>query len=149
MAWGILDFSRWRLCKRGVCARLGFPPFAARIFSLWLSDFCTLHDEEGEALRGLRILRSDTSHRWMACAGNRLTHYNYQLAKVRTRKASGRFEVEISTSDRRANLHVIANLAARGGLPLSSPFRSVREARLFAGPLPFTFDYEPETRSMI
>jgi len=34
-------------------------------------------------------------------------------------------------------------------LPPTSPFRSVREARRFAGPLPFTFDYEPETHSIV
>jgi hypothetical protein len=128
----------------------GFPAICGQDFFLGgYRIFARFTTRKGRRLRGLRILRSDTSHRRMACAGNRLTHYNYQLAKVRTRKASGQFEVEISTFDGRANLHVIANLAARGGLPLSSPFRSVREARLFAGPLPFTFDYEPETHSMI
>ena len=34
-------------------------------------------------------------------------------------------------------------------LPAGSPFESMEEARRFAGPLPFTFDYEPQTHSMI
>ena len=34
-------------------------------------------------------------------------------------------------------------------LPSSSPFASIRDARRFAGPLPFTFDYEPETNSIV
>ena len=34
-------------------------------------------------------------------------------------------------------------------LPASSPFGSIREAMRFAGPLPFTFDYEPETHAIV
>jgi hypothetical protein len=34
-------------------------------------------------------------------------------------------------------------------LPAGSPFSSVREARRFAGPLPFTFDYEEQTHSIV
>ncbi len=30
-----------------------------------------------------------------------------------------------------------------------SPFRSHQDARYFAGPLPWTFDHEPETRSIV
>jgi hypothetical protein len=128
----------------------GFPAmFGQDFFLSGYRIFARFTTSKGRRLRGLRILRSDTDHRWMACAGNRLTHYNYQLAEVRTRKAPGQLEIEISTLDDRANLHVIANLEARGGLPSSSPFRNAREARLFAGPLPFTFDHEPETNSMI
>src|SRR5205814_7701057 len=33
--------------------------------------------------------------------------------------------------------------------PPGSPFANLREARLFAGPLPFTFDYEPTTHSIV
>ena len=34
-------------------------------------------------------------------------------------------------------------------LPAGSPFADARAARRFAGPLPYTFDHEPETDSMI
>jgi hypothetical protein len=34
-------------------------------------------------------------------------------------------------------------------LPPSSPFRSDRDARRFAGPLPWTFDHEPTTDSIV
>jgi uncharacterized protein YecE (DUF72 family) len=43
---------------------------------------------------------------------------------------------------------VVADLST-ATLPAGSPFRSVREARRFAGPLPFTFDYERETNAII
>ena len=34
-------------------------------------------------------------------------------------------------------------------LPTGSPFPNLHEARKFAGPLPFTFDYEEETHSIV
>ena len=39
--------------------------------------------------------------------------------------------------------------AKAAALPENSPFTNWHEARLFAGPLPFTFDYEPETHSLV
>jgi hypothetical protein len=70
-------------------------------------------------MRGLRILRSDTDNRLMAWSGNLLTHYGYRYAQV------------------------------RAALPAGSPFSSASEARKFAGPLPYTFDYERETNSIV
>jgi hypothetical protein len=39
--------------------------------------------------------------------------------------------------------------SASPALPAGSPFESWREARRFAGPLPFTFDYEEETHAVV
>jgi hypothetical protein len=112
--------------------------------------FARYQTGSGRILRGVRILRSDTDSRLMAFFGNRLTHYNYQSAKVRCCETQGRLEVEITTGGAEADLHVVADLDDRPtGLPPGSPFRSLREARLFAGPLPFTFDYETETHSIV
>ena len=45
---------------------------------------------------------------------------------------------------------MIAHLAnPTAELPAHSPFRDWHQARLFAGPLPFTFDYEPATHSIV
>jgi hypothetical protein len=61
----------------------------------------------------------------------------------------GRLEVRIQTSGE-ADLHVIADLAGKPApLPADSPFPNLKEARKFAGPLPFTFDYEKETHSIV
>jgi hypothetical protein len=38
---------------------------------------------------------------------------------------------------------------ANPALPAGSPFASARDARRFAGPLPFTFDFETETHGII
>jgi hypothetical protein len=45
---------------------------------------------------------------------------------------------------------VIARLTDKpAALPSQSPFATLAEARRFAGPLPYTFDYEKETDSII
>jgi hypothetical protein len=113
--------------------------------------FVKHHDaKKNRALRGLRILRSDTNHATMAFFGNRLTHYNYRRAKVRWVRSGETLEVEIRTPGGEADLHVFADLASRPSpLPAGSPFPDLNVARRFAGPLPFTFDYEPQTHSII
>jgi hypothetical protein len=112
--------------------------------------FARFRTASGRNLRGLRILRSDTDRRLMAFVGNRLTHYNYHHAKVDLNMRGNLLEIQIQTPCADADLHVIAELNdPDAGLPAGSPFASVRQARLFAGPLPYTFDYEPQTHSII
>jgi hypothetical protein len=102
------------------------------------------------SLRGLRILRSDTNHRWMVSAGNMLTHYQYRLCQADVRERPGEIEWNIRTPRQEADLHVIAHIGeGPAPLPDGSPFLNVQEARRFAGPLPYTFDYEAETHSII
>ncbi|HEX4647094.1 MAG TPA: DUF2071 domain-containing protein [Verrucomicrobiae bacterium] len=104
----------------------------------------------GRTLRGLRILRSDTNRRMMVFFGNRLTHYNYRLAKVDFQARNDQLEIEIKTPGNEADLHVVAGLKTRpASLPVGSCFKNLPEARLFAGPLPYTFDYERGTHSII
>src|SRR4051812_2152037 len=106
--------------------------------------FVRHREKSGRNLRGLRILRSDTDHRMMAFFGNRLTHYNYQHAQIHWSRAGNAVEIDIRTTDSRADLQVRADLATRPApLPATSPFPDLQTARRFAGPLPFTFDYEP------
>jgi hypothetical protein len=112
--------------------------------------FVRYRTKEGRTLRGLRILRSDTDRRLMAVAGNLLTHYQYRVAKVEWRETTARLDIQIRTHRAEADLDVTAFLEdSPAALPLKSPFRDQRQARLFAGPLPFTFDYEPQTHSIV
>ena len=105
---------------------------------------------EGKNLRGLRILRSDTDRKLMKCMGNLLTHYNYHHAKVRIIEENRHLEIKIQTPQSEADLHVVADIGIDSEmLPGGSPFASLRDARRFAGPLPFTFDYESQTHSVI
>ncbi|MGW2640892.1 DUF2071 domain-containing protein [Streptomyces sp. NPDC001348] len=104
----------------------------------------------GRVMRGLRILRSDTDRRLMVLGGNLLTRYNYRLARISARVEDGSLEFRVDSADGRADLHVHADLgSAPAPLPAGSPFADARAARRFAGPLPYTFEYEPQTRSMI
>lgn len=112
--------------------------------------FTRFKTRSGKSIRGLRILRSDTDSDLMVRWGNRLTHYGYRKAGVQLRRDNNILEIEISTPSREADLHVRAHLAAEPDpLPQGSPFPDLQTARRFAGPLPFTFDYEHETNSII
>jgi hypothetical protein len=112
--------------------------------------FVRHRNEAGRTRRGLHILRSDTDKRSMKLGGNLLTHYRYRLAGIDIVPAEGQLTVRITTPAAEADLHVVARLAGSPApLPPGSPFRSDRDARRFAGPLPWTFDYEPRTRSIV
>jgi Uncharacterized conserved protein (COG2071) len=104
----------------------------------------------GQSLRGLRILRSETDRRLMAWAGNLLTHYNYALCIANVEDRGSEVHWTVRTPDGETDLDVIASVSGEEApLPEGSPFLSPAEARRFAGPLPYTFDYEAETRSII
>jgi hypothetical protein len=125
--------------------------FGQSFFLTGYRIFARYTTREGKNLRGLRILRSDTDRSLMALAGNALTHYHYHLACVDLTVTPERLEVRVkSRPSGMADLHILADLTSLPApLPLGSPFRDMKEARRFAGPLPFTFDFEPETHSII
>lgn len=104
----------------------------------------------GRTLRGLQILRSDTNRLSMQLLGNLLTHYRYEHSRCRVQRTEQKYEVEITTHNGRADLHVEADISNEATtLPDGSPFSDFREARKFAGPLPFTFYYEKPTHSIV
>jgi len=112
--------------------------------------FARFQNSRGRNLRGLRILRSDTDRQLMRFFGNAFTHYQYRLANVSVARSGAQLEIEATTPAAEADLHVIAQLdQVASSLPNESPFTDWHQARLFAGPLPFTFDYEPETHSIV
>lgn len=127
------------------------PPWTGQNFFLaGYRIFARYRTTKGRALRGLRILRSDANRRLMVLAGNRLTHYQYRLARVMWRETPRELEIKVSTLRAEADLELAA-FPGEGLAPLppGSPFPDHRTARLFAGPLPFTFDYERETHSIV
>jgi len=112
--------------------------------------FTRYRTASGRSLRGLRILRSDTNRWSMQFFGNLLTHYRYERSRFQIQSNQQEYEVRVTTPGGLADLHVVANLSTEASaLPAGSPFADLREARRFAGPLPFTFDYEMQTHSMI
>jgi hypothetical protein len=86
----------------------------------------------------------------MAVSGNLLTHYNYRFARVEFRAEHERLSIRIQTPNAEADLALSTDLRdAASRLPAGSCFATERDARRFAGPLPYTFDYEPQTHSII
>lgn len=112
--------------------------------------FCRYPGRNGRNLRGLRIIRSDTNRKGMAVLGNLLTHYNYQIAQVEIERNARSLRLEVTTPDGRGDVELSADLDHPDGfIPEGSPFPDEQQARRFTGPMPFTFDYERETNSII
>lgn len=66
------------------------------------------------------------------------------------RDGTGEIEWSIRTPSRQADLEVVEQTGdSPTVLPAASPFANLKEARRFAGPLPYTFTWEPETHSII
>lgn len=110
--------------------------------------FTRFRTKAGRSLRGLRILRSDTDRPQMVAGGNLLTHYHYHRCAATMTATAARIDVAVRTPNGEGDLQLSAS-PLEHRLPDGSPFASVREALRFAGPLPFTFDYEPETHAII
>ena len=146
--WGFLAIAMVQ--TRNLRPRFA-PKFIGRDFFLTgYRIFTRYQTRSGRSLRGLRILRSDTDSEFMVRWGNRLTHYGYRKAAITCRAGNGLLEVKVDTPAAEADLHVRAHLEKEPApLPEGSPFPSLQAARKFAGPMPFTFDYEEETNSVI
>lgn len=110
--------------------------------------FTTFVPPGGKAMRGLQILRSDADRSGMVAGGNLLTHYNYHRCEATVEESSTRMRFLVRTADGLGSLEVTADRSSET-LPAGSVFWSMRDARRFAGPLLFTFDYERQTNSII
>ncbi len=124
--------------------------FGGTFFLTGYRIFARYRTAGGRNLRGLQILRSDTDRRAMVALGNLATHYNYALAEVACEREGKRIGVAVRTPGGVADLAVSAVIGEGDAeLPEGSPFPDGRTARRFAGPMPFTFSYERETRSIV
>jgi hypothetical protein len=129
----------------------GLPAVVGRDYALsGYRIFVRHRDAGGRVRRGLHILRSDTDKRTMRVGGNLLTHYRYRLADIDIAATGGRLVVRIAAPGDEAHLHVVAHLdGPEAPRPDSSPFRSAHDARRYAGPLPWTFDHEAGSGSIV
>ena len=127
----------------------GLPRACGQDFFLAGYRVFTIHRlPDGRTVRGLRILRSDANRMRMVIGGNLLTHYHYHLCEADIEESCDRLRISVRSRDGGGDVEITAGPPA-AALPAGSPFESWREARRFAGPLPFTFDFEQETRSII
>lgn len=126
------------------------PKFMGQNFFLSGYRIFTRLGDRSSALRGLYILRSDTDRVLMRFAGNIFTHYRYTHCHARCRADGQKLIWEVKTPRGEADLSVTVDLESKPApLPEGSPFADLQSARRFAGPLPYTFDYEAETKSIV
>jgi uncharacterized protein YqjF (DUF2071 family) len=125
----------------------GFPEFLGNNFILTgYRIFVKYKTSYGKRLRGLYIIRSETDKMKMAILGNIFTHYNYQRTDISFQQHGEFIEVDSS----RSNLSVkVKEHDSDINLPKDSPFRDWKEARRFAGPLPFTFTYDKNKKEVL
>lgn len=124
-----------------------FPRFMGNdFFLIGYRIFVQYHNIHGKRLRGLYILKSETNKKKMEKLGSIFTQYSYSTTDILQSKNDNRYEVKSNKS----RLHVIAELNhPNAPLPKDSPFNNWKEARRFAGPLPFTFTYKKEKKEVL
>jgi hypothetical protein len=104
---------------------------------------------EGRRLRGLKILGGGADSMGMTLLGSIMTHYQYRHLRIEVMETPDRLGIVMSGGH---HLRVVAETSPEReptSPPASSVFPDLRTARRFAGPMPYTFDYEAETHSMI
>jgi uncharacterized protein YqjF (DUF2071 family) len=126
----------------------GFPKLLGRdFFLIGYRVFVRFTNQHGRNLRGLYILKSETDKKNMEFFGNIFTHYNYTTTDIHQHVQNEVIEIYSHKSD--FNLRFENCSTERINLPADSPFADWREARRFAGPLPFTFTYNSTDREIL
>jgi uncharacterized protein YqjF (DUF2071 family) len=117
-----------------------FPKVMGQDFFLsGLRLFVSVTNEKGRRLRGLLILRSDTEKWSMVVLGNLITDYHYHRVSLEQQERDGVGKVCTRDLNGEIATEVEYDLRGKASLPSGSPFPNERTARLFAGPMPFTF----------
>lgn len=125
----------------------GFPKFLGNdFFLIGYRIFVRYSSNSGKRLRGLYILKSETDKKKMEFLGNVFTHYNYSTTDI-TERIEGNMK---SISSKKSNFDlVIEQTKGEIHIPDGSPFTDWHDARKFVGPLPHTFTYDKEKKSVL
>lgn len=126
----------------------GFPKVLGNNFFLTgYRVFVKFRNSAGKTLRGLYILKSETNKKKMEILGNIFTHYQYTTTDVKLEKHG---EMEKIYSLKSGFKIILENDVAENiALPSDSPFVHWKDARRYAGPLPFTFTYNSTTKQVL
>lgn len=125
----------------------GFPKFLGNdFFLIGYRIFTRYHNNEGKRLRGLYILKSETDQMKMEFFGNMFTHYKYTTTDINQTEQGNLKEIKSNQSGFSVQLEIANDTVP---LPKNSPFSDWKEARKFAGPLPFTFTFNPKTNKVL
>ncbi len=114
--------------------------FGADFFLIGYRIFVRFTGMNGKRSRGLYILGSRTDSRRMELFGNLFTHYKYSTIDIERRSDEGATTL---SSKAEGFLFRYETATDESPLPSGSPFADWKEARRFAGPLPFTFTSVP------
>lgn len=126
----------------------GFPRFLGNdFFLIGYRVFVRYKTREGKSLRGLYILKSETNKKKMEFLGNIFTHYNYTTTDIHQVVENNLIEIY----SKKSGFHVSVDTTPGENitLPVDSPFSDWKQARRFAGPLPFTFTYSPDNKTVL
>jgi hypothetical protein len=141
--WGFIAIA---LVKTKNLRPKGFPAFLGKDFILaGYRIFVKYENKAGKRMRGLYILRSETDKKIMSSAGNFFTRYNYGDTDISWAKADGKHLIV----SQKSGFNIAVNTAGDASLPEGSPFTDWKEARKFAGPLPFTFTWVEEKSKLV
>jgi hypothetical protein len=125
----------------------GFPEFLGnKFFLIGYRIFVRYTNISGKNLRGLYILKSETNKKKMEWLGNIFTHYNYSTTDIAQIEDTNTREIISIQSGFRIKLLKSDECVP---LPENSPFANWKEARRFAGPLPFTFTFNEKTKEVL
>ena len=125
----------------------GFPKFMGNdFFLIGYRIFVRFRNSRNKRLRGLYILKSETDQRKMQFFGNIFTHYNYTTTDIT--QVENEQSLEIRSEKSKFHLQLSKELDGVG-LPTNSPFSDWKDARRFAGPLPFTFTYDEKKKELL
>lgn len=126
----------------------GFPKWMGNdFFLIGYRIFVRYTNNAGKRLRGLYILKSETNKKKMEFLGNIFTNYNYATTDILQNKRNGLTEIESIGSN--FKISIDTQQAEHIPLPENSPFEDWKAARRFAGPLPFTFTYNEQTKAVL
>lgn len=126
----------------------GFPKLMGNnFFLIGYRVFVRFTNKAGKKLRGLYILKSETDKKKMEFFGNIFTHYNYTTTDIHHTREN--MITRISSIKSGFDLAVDNSDDPNVSLPQGSPFSDWKEARRFAGPLPFTFTYNPTRKEVL
>lgn len=125
----------------------GFPKFLGNdFFLIGYRVFVRYESRSGKRLRGLYILKSETDKLKMQFLGNVFTHYKYSTTDINVTHEGGLMNI---ISVRSGIELTIDTKRIQPALPEGSPFSDWKEARRFAGPLPFTFSFDEKRKEVL
>ncbi|MCX2680715.1 DUF2071 domain-containing protein [Galbibacter sp. EGI 63066] len=125
----------------------GFPKFTGNnFFLIGYRIFVRYTNNAGKRLRGLYIIKSETDKKRMEFFGNIFTHYNYTTTDIHQ---STKGNLKTIKSDKSKFKVTIEQTNNEVDIPEGSPFSNWKNARKFAGPLPHTFTYNEEDKTVL